>query len=151
MITYEVTGFTESWPLVQEIVKAQWIEVDHRAVESKLKVMEETYSKMEELGLHYVILAKEDGEVFGYDSMMITENPHTEELTALTDTMYISPEKRKLGLGREMIAAAEEEAIRLGAVRMCIVLKNNQKHEDLVDGLGYYSYETTYSKYLKEI
>jgi GNAT superfamily N-acetyltransferase len=150
MIEYSIVGFTEAWPQIRNLVKSQWGEVDHRAVESHLDVMEQTYTNMEDLGLHYVVLATEDKEVFGYDSMMITENPHTSELTALTDTMYISPEKRKAGLGREMIKVAEEEAVRRGALRMCIVLKNNQRHEDLVDGLGYFSYETIYSKYLKD-
>jgi GNAT superfamily N-acetyltransferase len=150
MITFETVGFREVWPLIKDLISLQWDEVDHRAKESKLQVVEETYCSMEDLGVHYVVLVKDDDTIIGYSSMMLTDNPHTGEKTALTDTMYIHPEYRKQGVGREMIKASEEEATSRGAVRMCIVLKNNQEHDSLVDNLGYYSYETTYSKFLKD-
>jgi GNAT superfamily N-acetyltransferase len=151
-IEYKVMGFREVWPLIKDLVALQWEEVDHRAKESKLAVVEETYNSMEDLGLHYTVVAiGEDDKIFGYASMMITDNPHTSEKTALSDTMYISKEMRGEGYGADLIVAAEEEAIALGAVRVCITLKNTHNHDSLIEPLGYYSYETTYSKFLKDV
>ena len=146
MITYRTTTFTEAWPLIKDLVSDQWGEVDHRRKTSQLDVMEETYSKMEAIGVHYIVLAESDDTIVGYNSMFITNSPHTSTLHAVTDTIYVSPSVRGDGVGTGLIKGAEEEAKSRGAEHIMVTFKNDQGHPNIVEELGFFSYETIYSK-----
>tara|TARA_R110000744_G_scaffold91073_1_gene176838 strand:- start:4021 stop:4500 length:480 start_codon:yes stop_codon:yes gene_type:complete len=130
------------------LVEEQWIEVDHRRKTSKLDVDFDKYIKMDDLGIHFIVLAYTDEELVGYDSMFISPTPHTGEITALTDSMFIKREYRKGGLGTVMIKMAEVEAKARGAKHMMVTFKNDSPHPEIVKDLGFFSYETIYAKTL---
>ncbi len=132
----------------QDLVKLQWMEVDHRRKSSNLDVDFNQYLKLEELGTHFIVVTFSDEELVGYNSMFVSPSPHTKELTALTDTVYIKKEYRKEGLGGEMIRLAEEEAKARGAQHMMVTFKNGDSHPNIVEDLGFFSYETIYAKYI---
>jgi GNAT superfamily N-acetyltransferase len=128
------------------LVEAQWLEVDHRRKTGSLDIDFSRYEKMEELGMHYMVFAFEGDKLIGYNSMLYSESPHTKELTALTDSMYILKEHRKSGIGSEMIKVAEVEAKRLGCKHIMVTFKNSHPHPSIVEELGFFSYETIYAK-----
>lgn len=130
------------------LVEEQWLEVDHRRKTSKLDVDFNKYIKMDDLGIHFIVLAYTDEELVGYDSMFISPTPHTGEITALTDSMFIKREYRKGGLGTTMIKMAEGEAKARGAKHMMVTFKNDSPHPEIVKDLGFFSYETIYAKAL---
>jgi len=132
----------------RELVKYQWLEVDHRRKTSALDIDFNKYLKLEEAGFHYMVVAFSDKELVGYNSMFASPSPHTGELTALTDTIFIKKEYRKGGLGSTMIKLAEEEAKTRGCAHIMVTFKNDQPHPEIVKELGFFSYETIYSKYI---
>lgn len=130
------------------LTKCQWEEVDHRRKTSDLDIDYNKYLKMEELGVHYFVVAYTDTELVGYNSMFVSPSPHTKELTALTDTIFIKKEWRKSGIGSEMIRLAEVEAKERGAKNIMVTFKNDSPHPEIVKSQGFFSYETIYAKYI---
>jgi GNAT superfamily N-acetyltransferase len=111
-----------------KLVEEQWLEVDHRRKTSELNVDFTKYEQMDGLGVHFIVLAYTNEELVGYDSMFISPSPHTGEVTALTDSMFIKRKYRKGGLGTTMIKMAEEEAHSRGAKHMMVTFKNDSPH-----------------------
>lgn len=132
----------------KSLIEAQWLEVDHRRKTGSLNVDFNKYIKMEELGIHFIVVAYKDTEIVGYNSMFASPSPHTGELTALTDTIYIKQAYRKEGLGSTMIKMAEQEAKDRGCEHIMVTFKNDQPHPTIVEDLGFFSYETIYAKYI---
>lgn len=147
-IEYSLVGFREAFPKIKDLVSKQWEEVDHRRKTSKLKVMEETYNGLEDSGVHFLVIAESLGEVVGYISMFCTKSPHTGELHSTTDTIFVSPSVRGAGVGKGLIRLAEEESVVRGAKHMMVTFKNEFPHDNIVEDLGFFSYETVYSKAL---
>ncbi len=148
MITYRIASFSEVWEDVKELLILQWEEVDHRRKTSKLNIMEDWYKSVEKNGMHFVAVAEDDDKIIGYSSMFITQSPHTTSLHVASDVMYVIDEYRHSGVGTGLIKASEEEGIKRGAEHIMVTLKNDKPHENLVDDLGFFSYETVYSKVL---
>ena len=132
----------------EALVASQWLEVDHRRKTSELNVDFKQYLKMEELGIHFIVMAYTDTELVGYNSMLVSPRPHTRELTALTDTIFIKKEYRKCGIGSEMIRLAEQESRRRGAQHIMVTFKNDSPHPEIIKEQGFFSYETIYAKYI---
>lgn len=143
-----VVGNEEAKRQFEELIKLQWEEVDHRRKTSKLNVDFDKYVKMEELGAHFMIVAYEGGQLLGYNSIFITPSPHTGELTALTDTIFLKKQYRKGQVGSEMIKLAEDVAKSKGAKHFMVTFKNDKPHDNIVKDLGFFSYETIYAKYI---
>lgn len=129
-----------------DLLEAQWLEVDHRRKTGSLDVDFDKYIQMEELGVHYMVFAFEGDLLVGYSSMLYSESPHTKQVTALTDSMYIRKEYRKGGLGSKIIKIAEKEAKVRGCDHIMVTFKNTHPHPSIVEDLGFFSYETIYAK-----
>ena len=149
MIDYCVCTFSEVWDLMREMVSEQWAEVDARARDSKLGVMEDFYTSLEEKDLHYIVVALEDSVLLGYNSMIITYSPHTGTLHAVTDTIYVSPEGRGRGVGTELIKIAEEEAIERKAEHIMVTFKEDTPHDKIMKDLEFTLGEVVYHKSLR--
>ena len=132
----------------EHLLCLQWQEVDHRRKTSDFNVDFDKYLTMQDIGMHYIVFALDAGMIIGYMSMFCAESPHTREITATTDTIYIDKKYRKNGLGVKMIKTAEEEAKNREAKHIMITFKNDQKHPKIVEECGFFSYETIYSKYI---
>tara|TARA_R110000772_G_scaffold129472_2_gene237593 strand:- start:8767 stop:9243 length:477 start_codon:yes stop_codon:yes gene_type:complete len=128
------------------LIEAQWVEVDHRRKTGGLDLDFDRYLGLEEAGVHFMVFAFEGDKLVGYNSMLYSESPHTKEMTALTDSMYILKEYRKGGLGSDMIKLAESEAKSRGCKHIMVTFKNSHPHPSIVEELGFFSYETIYAK-----
>ena len=138
----------ESKSQFEDLLKLQWLEVDHRRKSSDLDVDFDKYIKMGELGIHFIVVAYTNESLVGYNSIFISPSAHTKELTSLTDTIFIHKDYRKLGVGSKMIALAECESVERGAKHMMVTFKNDHPHPEIVKELGFFSYETIYAKYI---
>lgn len=132
----------------ETLLKLQWVEVDHRRKTSKLAVDFDKYIQMEEAGVHFMVVAYEGESLLGYNSVFLTPSPHTGELTALTDTIFVKREYRKGSVGKELIGLAEGFAKEKGAKHFMVTFKNDKPHDNIVEELGFFSYETVYAKYI---
>lgn len=132
----------------KDLINCQWGEVDHRRKTSDLNVDFSKYLQMEELGIHYIVMAFSNEELVGYNSMFSAPSPHTGEMTATTDTIFIKKDYRKEGLGSTLVKMAEEEAKARGCKHIMVTFKNNQPHPNLIEELDFFSYETIYAKYI---
>lgn len=132
----------------ESLLKLQWEEVDHRRKTSNLSVDFEKYVSMEEAGVHFMVVAYKSGELVGYNSMFISPSPHTGELTALTDTIFVKKQYRKGSVGKGLISLAEEASRSKGAKHFMVTFKNDKPHDNIVEDLGFFSYETIYAKYI---
>lgn len=141
-------GNEEAKRQFESLLKLQWEEVDPRRKTTELNVDFDKYLEMEGLGVHFIVVAYEEGNLLGYNSMLLTPSPHTGELTALTDTIFIKKGSRHTGVGREMIRVAEEVARSKGAEHYLVTFKNEFKHDGIVEDLGFFNYETVYAKYI---
>lgn len=131
-----------------DLLELQWLEVDHRRKTGSLDVDFDQYLKMESLGVHFLVVAYTDDKLIGYNSMFVSPSPHTGELTATTDTIYISKEYRKFGIGSSLIELAEYESTKRGCKHIMVTFKNDQPHPTIVEDLGFFSYETIYAKHI---
>lgn len=138
----------ESKAQFEELLREQWVEVDHRRKTSDLKVDFDKYIQMGELGVHYVVVAYTDSKLVGYNSMFLSVSPHTGELTATTDTIFLRKEYRATGAGSKLVSLGEVEAKAKGAQNIMVTFKNDQPHPNIVKEHGFFSYETIYAKYI---
>tara|TARA_R110000823_G_C15952958_1_gene502552 strand:- start:30597 stop:31073 length:477 start_codon:yes stop_codon:yes gene_type:complete len=143
-----VISTEESKAQFEELLALQWEEVDHRRKHTALNLDYDKYIKMAELGSHFMVFAFTKEELVGYTSMYISESPHTRSLVALTDSMYVRKEYRKVGCGQALITEAEAHSKTLGARDLMVTFKNDSPHPDIVKDLGFFSYETIYSKHI---
>ena len=134
----------------ESLLSAQWLEVDHRRKTSEFDPDFDQYLSMQDIGMHYIAFSFDDDEIVGYMSMFCAKSPHTREVTATTDTVYINRDYRKNGLGIKMINECEKEARARKARHIMITFKNDQKHPSIVEDCGFFSYETIYSKFIGE-
>lgn len=145
-----ILGNEKSKAQFKSLIATQWEEVDHRRKTDVLDVDFSQYLEMEELGIHFIVVAYTDECLVGYNSMLVSPSPHTRELTAATDTIFIKKEYRKAGIGSEMIKLAEQEARVRGAKHIMVTFKNDSPHPEIVKEQGFFSYETIYAKYIGE-
>lgn len=130
------------------MIETQWDEVDHRNENSSLDVDFDKYIQMEEMGIHFLVLAFSKTDIVGFNSILISPSPHTKELMAYTDTIYVSKDHRGTGLGLDMIKVAEYEARSRGCKHMSVTFKNGTDHDNLVEEIGFKPYEVVYSKFI---
>lgn len=143
-----IVGNEEAKRQFDELLKLQWSEVDHRRKTSDLDVNFDTYLQMEKLGCHFMVVAYDNGSLLGYNSIFVSPSPHTGELTALTDTIFLKREHRGGDVGKEMIKLAEDKARSMGAKHFMVTFKNDKPHDNIVKDLGFFSYETIYAKWI---
>lgn len=133
-----------------EAVEQQWLEVDDRRKSSELDVQWDIYRQAVSMGSCAWIAAWDDNSdtLLGYISLLLAPSLHTGELTMLTDTIYVLPNGRGQGVGKALLEKAEALGRSIGVKHFMTTFKNSVDHSKLVDGLGFFNYETIYCKAL---
>lgn len=134
---------------LEEAINQQWLEVDERRKTSPLNVQWVSYERAIDMGVNFWLVAESEEEgLLGYISVFLTPSMHTGELTALTDTIYVLPNGRGKGVGKELLKASMLYAKSKGAVHFMATFKNNVDHSNIANDLGMFNYETLYCKEL---
>lgn len=84
---------------------------------SKFKLHELTYQTLDDARAGFAIVAFDNDGVAGFVSVFLSVHPHTSEITATNDALYVLPKYRCGSVGGSLMARAEREARRKHAVR----------------------------------
>ena len=127
-------------------VRALWDEVDQRNTLLSLDPDYALYEQLEALNSWFFYLVEYKGKHSFY-SFFISPSLHVKGTKQLSsDFIYVDPEHRGQGIADILIQASEDQAKQEGVRIMSLNLKEFDKHDSLVDRLGYTHYENTYQR-----
>lgn len=148
MITFRM----ESYADVMDEIK-QYYQMHHDEVKPYDKIEanggdEESFVRMDEMGLSKTFTMREDGQLIGYAVVMVHPHlHHINHIYGIYDRIYVRPDKRGPNSKSfiEYIDSKLEEAGVHVIVQACKARKN---YGSLLEHLGYELTEYTYSKCL---
>ena len=110
----------------------------------------ELYKKLESINMLFCAGAYEGELLVGFIAAMVTPLPHyTSIMGATIDSFYVAPEYRKFGLGKRLLAVAEEKAIILGAEMSFMSAPIDSRLAKAASLFGYRPTTKVYTKKLK--
>lgn len=107
--------FAECIPHIGDLLQAHFAEM---GFDFPFAISADMYRTLDNAGVLMAFAAYKNGQVIGYCTAMLA--PHTFNpaiLFALHDLLFVSLAHRKAGIGRQLMAAAENEAKKRGAHR----------------------------------
>ncbi len=107
MIIKEVKA-TEVIDKLGEMFKSHWEEVAHYKDKIPLKVDLESIKIAEEKGKLVSVVMEEEGEIIAYAMFIVSRHLHYKILYAHNDVIFLRKDKRKTGLGRQLIEESEK-------------------------------------------
>lgn len=85
--------------LIAEQQKELWNHLDE-----EINLDWDTYYHMEDIGVFYLFTVRDDDQLIGYCSFIISPDPHYGgRLAALQDSLFVTKEYRKKGVGEKLI------------------------------------------------
>ena len=127
-------------------VQALWDEVDQRGSMMTLDPDYALYEQLEALDRWFFYSLEYKGKLSFY-SFFIQPSFHvkgTKQLSA--DFIYVDPKHRGQGIAEILLMASEDTAKKEGVNLLSIGLKDFDKHDKLVEKMGYTHYENTYQR-----
>ncbi len=108
-------------------------------------------TKMEAEGHHVSITARIDGELVGYLLGTLSTLIHHNELMFQAHSLFIIPELRRTGAGKDLITATESLLYHERGVRLfCQASNTNQPIGEFLESMGYAATDVIYTKRFKE-
>jgi len=131
---------------LMQTVQKLWDEVDQRNPLMDLDPDYDLYKILENDNRWYFYAAEYKGLTSFY-SFFIQPSLHVKGTKMLTpDFIYVQPEHRGQGVSDILILAAENTGKKEGANWASVTLKDFDKHNGLMERLGYALYENTFQK-----
>jgi GNAT superfamily N-acetyltransferase len=128
------------------VVQATWDEVDQRNELMQLDPDYEIYKRAQEEDVWFFYTATYKGTTSFY-SFFIQPSLHVKGTKQLIpDVIYVDPKHRGEGVADILLLAAENKAKEEGVKMISMTLKEFDKHNSLVERLGYTLYENTFQK-----
>lgn len=142
MITFAQEQWSASIKELEPVLRAHFAEVQE---DLELDVDWELYAKYAELGMLNLFVVRLFGEIKGYHISFILPAPHYKSTKfSISDSFWLSPELRGVGLGAKLFTELEAQLKSLGVQR---VLQNTRAQFPIpFDRLGYKEAGKTYSK-----
>jgi len=139
---------TEEVMKLMDTVGDLWDEVDQRQGTMKLDPDWDIYRQLELEDKWFFYTATKDGHTSFY-SFFIQPSIHVKgTLHMFSDCIYVAPEHRGAGVADTLIQASEAKGREVGVNMMTITLKDFDRHDSLVERLGYTKYENTFQRIL---
>ena len=127
-------------------VQALWDEVDQRDSTMTLDPDYAIYEELEALNQWFFYTAEYEGKMSLY-SFLIQPSLHVKGTKCLAaDFIYVDPEHRGKGIADILLSASEDQAKKEGVRIMSLNLKEFDKHDELVERMGYTHYENTFQR-----
>ena len=104
---YEVVRLTEIVRTCMPLIEANFAET---GTCGKLNLDKTLYAALDDSPSFGIVAISQDGKPVGMVSVFVSKHQHTQELVATNDTLYCTPEYRKVGLGGRLFLLAEREA-----------------------------------------
>lgn len=143
---------------IEDLLALNWEEVeDHKAV-SPLAIDWSAYQQLERQGVLRVGLMRQAGQLVGYNVFFVRPTlHHRDTVWAVNDLVYLEPEARR-GMSGVLLVTEAERLLREEGVKVvfyCSKLgpdlgepRGRGSVAQLLTGLGYGAYETTWLKAL---
>ena len=110
----------------------------------------ELYKKLEFVNMLFCVGIYESELLVGFIIAMVTPLPHYKGVMGATiESFYVTPECRKFGLGKRLLAVAEEKAIALGAEMSFMSAPIDSRLAKAASLFGYRPTTKVYTKKLK--
>ena len=127
-------------------VQALWDEVDQRGSKMSLDPDYALYEQLEALNQWFFYTAEYKGSLSLY-SFLVQPSLHVKGTKQLvSDFIYVDPKHRGKGIAEMLLGASEDTAKNEGVRIMSLNLKEFDKHDKLVERMGYTHYENTYQR-----
>lgn len=144
---YVRESFAEAWEEAKSLAQANFDEMN-RSPELTFQPIVSLYERLEKIGLLRIYIARIDGVMFGYRSLVLVRHEHSQELVAKCDALYVSPEHRGWP-GVRLMRHSDRELAREGVTK---VYQSSQIGELSIDRFlsasGYEPIEILYSRKL---
>jgi GNAT superfamily N-acetyltransferase len=151
MIKYEVASFKKNLDSLKDLFKICYEEIENDSELLPFNPDYEAYATLEDVGLLYTILVKEEDKIIGYYISVVTASLHSKEaLYAHNDSLYILKKYRKGGVAYNLFKYAERCFEDLGVKAYSLHTKTKQPFDTLCERLGMTCIERHYIKYLGE-
>lgn len=123
-----------------------WDEVDQRNKSMVLDPDFAIYEELEAMNRWFFYLAEYKGSNSFY-SFFVQPSLHVRGTKQLVpDFIYVDPKHRGTGVADILLLCAEHIATEEGATHFSATMKSFQKHDGLMDRIGYTLYEQTFQK-----
>ena len=133
---------------MMEYVQNLWDEVDQRNTTMKLDPDYKIYQELENRDMLFIYTAEYKGKISFY-SFFIQPSFHVKGTKQLaSDFIYVDPSHRGTGVADILLLASEDQAKKEGVRIISINLKEFDKHDSLIERLGYIHFENTYQRIL---
>ncbi len=111
----------------------------------------EQYISLESQGLHCMVVARDDGKLIGYLSLITGSDIHHKgEKISTIDAIYTDRDYREKSIGSDLVIYAETYSKEQGAYRLSITLHEHLPHNKLVEDLEFKCIERVFAKDLIE-
>jgi len=136
----------EEVKVIMSHIQRLWDEVDQRDSTMTLDPDYALYEQLESLNQWFFYTAEYKGKLSLY-SFIIQPSLHVKGTKALSaDFIYVDPEHRGKGIAEILLSASEDIARKEGVKIMSLTLKEFDKHDGLVERMGYTHYENVYQR-----
>ena len=137
---------TECWEEFLPLAERHWEEVGHDGW--KCNPSKQFYFGLEEAGDLVMVTARDEGVLVGYVIVLVTTHPHSGEILASVDGIYVMPSHRGGGLSAPLLECVEDVGSFIGATLLTINSTMKMPLGKLFKGLGFKEEEVVYSKVL---
>ncbi len=146
MITFQTESFAKFIEDGKEIFKKHNKEVVLQDTQISLDVNYKAYFKLAEANRLEVCTIRDDGKLIGYTLWMLHYHVHYKtSLTANSTLIYVVPEYRKGLLGYKLIKWSINKLKERGVQRLMIGVKPHHDFGKLLERLGAFYFEKTYT------
>jgi GNAT superfamily N-acetyltransferase len=131
------------------LLARHWEEIALFKDKVKLAPDYDKYAELAEGGNLHICTVRSDGELIGYHAAFLSNHPHYKnDLMALTDIFYLTPEFRRGLLGFRFFRFIEGELKKLGVVKMMAGSKTSLDLRVLFIRLGWIETDIMHGKYI---
>ena len=132
------------------LLERHWEEIALNKHVIKLDPDWDAYAILEQQGNLKIFTARKSGVLIGYFAVFFRKHiHHKNDIFAVNDVIFISPEYRKGMIGTNLIKFAEQCLKDDGATVLLINTKCHKPFDKLLEWLGFTHIENVYSKLLR--
>lgn len=148
-IKYQREDFYKVRQEVDDLFYNHWEEIALYKDKIKLNPDWSFYEAIYESGNLGIYTVRKDEKLIGYFIVVAKPHPHYKDnLFAVNDILYLSPEYRKGLVGYKLIKFVEEDLKKMGISVLVVNTKVHKPFDALMERLGFNLIERVYSKYI---
>jgi len=122
----------------EKVLQVNWDEVGPYNDKLDMEPDWPRYYALEEANAFYLLIARKDGVIIGYNASYVLRHPHTNALVGQNDLIYVVKEYRRSKIALKLIYLMDEAL----KIRGCTILSYNVKIDmDFSGMLGEFGYK----------